>query len=276
MHTLAPSLIRPRHTSMAGVSRVSPAAHGGRGWRGRGLRPGGCRARAPGGRAGSAGRGRPRTGVLLEGEAKDGDALVGDGVEHGADHALHKALLLQVVHGDHAVPVVGHLLEAHRLAHVAEVEDVLLEAGAWARGEERGLSGGAGEAGGGACGGHARGRRQQGRARPRTAKADGGVEELEADARVGADGVRHLLHVGARGLAQRRDGVDGGDALRQEGVGRQLGELRGPEVGGEDALGGHPVLVHGLERRDGLLARGRLGAADQHLRRRRRRSVRVR
>jgi hypothetical protein len=99
----------------------------------------------------------------------------------------------------------------------------------------------------------------------RTAKADRGVEELEADARVCADGVAHLLHVGASGLAQRADGVDGADALGQERVGGQLGQLGGPEVGGEDALDRHPVLVHRLEHLDGPLARGGLRAADEHL-----------
>ena len=58
------------------------------------------------------------------------------------------------------------------------------------------------------------------------------------------------------GLAKRGDGVDRGDALRQHGVGRQLGQLRGPQVGAQDALAGHPVGVHtawgaGAQRRQG-------------------------
>eukprot|EP00967_Tisochrysis_lutea_P081310 scaffold112106_cov22-Tisochrysis_lutea.AAC.3 len=52
------------------------------------------------------------------------------------------------------MPVVGHLPQAQRLAHVAQVENVLLEAGA--------------------------------------AKADAGRQELVADAGVSANGVRYL------------------------------------------------------------------------------------
>jgi len=76
-------------------------------------------------------------------------------------------LLLVVIHGHHARPVCSHLFQAKRLAHVAQAEDVLLEAGA--------------------------------------PKPDAGVQELGANARVCANGVRHLrtdartrLHVCAR------------------------------------------------------------------------------
>ena len=53
--------------------------------------------------------------------------------------------------------------------------------------------------------------------------------------------MRHLGDVGARGLAERGDGVDGGDALRQEGVGGELGQLGGPQVGGDDAVRRNPL-----------------------------------
>ncbi len=59
----------------------------------------------------------------------------------------------------HRVPVVGDLLESQRLADVNQVQDVLLEAGA--------------------------------------AKADAGVQEFGADARVRANCVRHLREGGA-------------------------------------------------------------------------------
>lgn len=77
-----------------------------------------------------------------------------------------------------------------------------------------------------------------------------------------------LLHVGAGGLAERGDGVDGGDALRQHRVGRQLCQLSAPQVGAQDALLGHPVCVHRRERRHRRAARLRLLPADQHLHRR--------
>uniref|UniRef100_J3ND73 Uncharacterized protein n=1 Tax=Oryza brachyantha TaxID=4533 RepID=J3ND73_ORYBR len=124
------------------------------------------------------------------------------------------------------LPVVGHLGEAIALADVDEVEDVLLEAGA--------------------------------------AEADAGVQELGPDPGVLPDGVRHLGDVGAGGLAERGDGVHGGDPLRQERVRRELRELRRPQVGGEDPLLGDPVRVHLLESLDGLPPLGGLPAADEH------------
>ena len=81
---------------------------------------------------------------------------------------------------------------------------------------------------------------------------------------IGADGVGHLGDVGLGLFAEGGDGVDGGDALGQEGVGRQLGQLAGPQVGGDDALAGHPLGIDVDDGLDGLLARGGLPPADQH------------
>nr|CAB3502720.1 unnamed protein product [Digitaria exilis] len=61
--------------------------------------------------------------------------------------------------------------------------------------------------------------------------------------------------------APRGDGVDGGDALGEEGVGGELGELGGPEVGGEDAVGRDPPGVDVAERGDGGEASGGVVAA---------------
>mmetsp|Transcript_48282 Transcript_48282/g.121918 ORF Transcript_48282/g.121918 Transcript_48282/m.121918 type:complete len:255 (+) Transcript_48282:1059-1823(+) len=73
-----------------------------------------------------------------------------------------------------------------------------------------------------------------------------------------------MRDVGAGGLAKCGDGVDGGNALREHGVGRQLGQLRGPEVGGQDALRWDPLLVHTAQHFERLLpARGVL-ATDEH------------
>lgn len=80
------------------------------------------------------------------------------------------------------------------LAEVDEVEDVLLEA--------------------------------------RPAKPDARLEELGPDAGVVADGVSDLVNVGAGRLADSGERVDGGDALREHGVGGELGELGGPEADG--------------------------------------------
>ena len=80
------------------------------------------------------------------------------------------------------MPVVGHILQIETLGDVDEIEQILLETAA--------------------------------------AEADGGLQKLGSDARVHADGARHLTHVGAGGLADGRHGIDAGDALGEESVGR--------------------------------------------------------
>lgn len=41
---------------------------------------------------------------LLEGKAQNGNAFVGNGVEHGLDDPLHKPLLLVIVDLNHLMP----------------------------------------------------------------------------------------------------------------------------------------------------------------------------
>src|SRR5690606_41386183 len=77
----------------------------------------------------------------------------------------------------------------------------------------------------------------------RAAETDGGFQELGPDAAVGADGPGHLVHVCPRLLAELGDGVDGGYPLGQEGISRELGQLRGPQVGGQDAAAVDPPAV---------------------------------
>mmetsp|Transcript_18080 Transcript_18080/g.33015 ORF Transcript_18080/g.33015 Transcript_18080/m.33015 type:complete len:264 (-) Transcript_18080:732-1523(-) len=119
--------------------------------------------------------------VLLEGEAIDGELLPRDRVEHGRDDALNEALLLVVVDVDDLIPVVGDVLQTKRFAHVAEVQDVLLETG--------------------------------------STESDGRVEEFRSNTAVRADGARNLLDVRTGSLAERGDGVHGANALGQKSVG---------------------------------------------------------
>ena len=71
------------------------------------------------------------------------------------------------------------------------------------------------------------------------------LQEARPDPRVGADGVRDLVHVGLGRLAQGRDGVDRRDPLREERVGRQLRQLGAPDVRLDDALARHPAWRRG-------------------------------
>ena len=150
--------------------------------------------------------------------------LAGNGIEKGVYDALGEAALLVIVHLNDLAPVRRDLGEMQALGEVDQVENILLEA--------------------------------------RSTKADGRLEELGADTRVTADGVRNLVDVRASRLADGRKRVDGGDTLGEHRVGRELGELRGPEADGEDALGGDPVSIHvaeGRARRLSLLGLERAG-----------------
>lgn len=164
-------------------------------------------------------------GVGLEGKAKDGDFLVGEGVEEGLKQARDDALLLVFVHVDDAHPVLGLGSESEGFAEVDEVEDVFFEA--------------------------------------TSAKAGSGFEEFCADAAVGSDDAGDLFDVGSRGFAEAGDGIDGGDALGEEGVGGELGELGAPDVGGEDALAWDPGGVHLDDLFHGGFSGVRFGSADE-------------
>ena len=60
-------------------------------------------------------------GILLEGEAENGDLLIRNCVEHRRDDPATKALLLVVVHFDHTVPVGGDFGQAKVFAQVDEI-----------------------------------------------------------------------------------------------------------------------------------------------------------
>src|SRR5690606_4387431 len=67
-----------------------------------------------------------------------------------------------------------------------------------------------------------------------TPEADPGVEELAADPLVVADGGGELGDVRAGQLGDLGHGVDEGDLRRQEGVGSDLDQLGGGQVGDDD------------------------------------------
>ena len=165
-------------------------------------------------------------GILLKGETEDRDFLARYRVKELAHDAARETALLPIVHRDDLRPVGGDIGQAEALAKIGEIEDILLEA--------------------------------------RAAEADGRLEEFRADAAVLADGVGDLVDIGTGRLAERRDGVDGGNALGEERVGDELGNFGRPEVGRDDALARHPTSVDGDERRDRRVALGRALAADEH------------
>ena len=78
-------------------------------------------------------------------------------------------------------------------------------------------------------------------------------------------GVCDLRHVSASGLAERRDGVDGGDALRQHGIRGQLAQLGAPQAGAQHALARHPALVYACQRLHRCTPLGRFAPTNQHL-----------
>jgi hypothetical protein len=48
--------------------------------------------------------------------------------------------------------------------------------------------------------------------------------------------MRYLVDVGAGCLANRGQGVDGGDSLSEHGIGSEFGKLRRPEADGQNSL----------------------------------------
>mmetsp|Transcript_14966 Transcript_14966/g.22773 ORF Transcript_14966/g.22773 Transcript_14966/m.22773 type:complete len:237 (+) Transcript_14966:225-935(+) len=122
--------------------------------------------------------------VFLEGEAEDSDLLVRHGVEQAGNELGAKSLLLVLVHVHHLLPILGTSWQPLGFADINQIQNVLLEAGA--------------------------------------AEADGGIQELGADPRVGTDGARDLCHICTCLLAEQRDGVDAADPLSQHSIRDQL------------------------------------------------------
>ena len=73
----------------------------------------------------------------------------------------------------------------------------------------------------------------------------------------------HLGDVGAGDLAEGGDAIDARDALREEGVRRELRQLRAPQVGRQHLRARHPPPVHVGEALHRRVPRGGLGAADK-------------
>ena len=147
-------------------------------------------------------------------------------VEHGREHVQHETLLLVLVDPHDPLDVVRHLLQSLDAAQVDKVQDVLLEAG--------------------------------------PAEADARIEELAADAAVHPHDLRYFRDIGARFLADGRDGVDRRDALGEEEIGGKLRELAAPDVRRDDPFAGNPVGVDLHQLIAGLEAPLRGARADEH------------
>ena len=70
----------------------------------------------------------------------------------------------------------------------------------------------------------------------RAAIARSGMQELEADAPVESDAMRHILDIGADVLADIGDLIDVAELGRQERIGRILGQLGRLQVGDQDGV----------------------------------------
>lgn len=144
-------------------------------------------------------------GVSLKCKAPDRDFFTCQSIEHVVDDAAGKASLLGIVHGEDLLPVGCRFFEAVVFAKVNEVEDVFFEAG--------------------------------------STKADAAVKEAWTDARVHTDGVCDFTDVGPSLFAELAHCINGGNALSEEGVGCEFGELGGPGIGGHNTFAGNPMSV---------------------------------
>lgn len=164
-------------------------------------------------------------GVLLEGKAENGDLLANKGVVEASDDAVGESITSVLVHLDDLAPVLSDLGKTHSLGKIDQVEHILLEAAA--------------------------------------TETDTGHQELVTDTGIDTDSAGDLIDVGASLLTDSGDGVDGGNSLGKHRVGDKLGQLRGPDVGGQDAVAGNPSSVDVDESLGGLLAVGSRGGTDQ-------------
>ena len=163
---------------------------------------------------------------FFEGPTQKRDFLAADGVEQRADNLASETRFLVVVHDDDLLPVPRHFRQPEVVAQVDQVQDVFLETG--------------------------------------SAETDGGFQELGTYTRVGANGVGDFFYIRAGGFAQGRDGINAADALGEEGVGRELRQLRRPYIRGDDALARDPGVVHLYQGVDGGLAGVGLLSPNEH------------
>lgn len=164
-------------------------------------------------------------GVLLEGVAKNGNLLANEGVVEALDDTVGESVTSVLVHLDDLSPVLADLRETHGISQVDQVEDILLEAAA--------------------------------------TETDTSHQELVSDTGIDTDSASDLIDISAGLLANSGDGVDAGNTLSKHGVGNQLGELRRPDIGGQDALPGNPGSVNVDKGLGGLLARGSGSGTDK-------------
>lgn len=165
-------------------------------------------------------------GVLLEGKAKDGDLLANKGVVEALDDSVAETITSVLVHLDDLAPVLGDLWETHSLGKIDKVEDILLEAAA--------------------------------------TETDTSHQELVTNTGVDTNGAGDLVNISTSLLANSRDGVNAGNTLSKHGVGHKLGQLRGPNVGGQDTLTGDPGVVDLDESLGSPLSGGGRGGTDQN------------
>jgi hypothetical protein len=144
-------------------------------------------------------------GVLLEGKTENGNLLANKSVVEALDDTVGETVTGVLVHLDNLSPVLGNLGKTHSLSKVDKVENILLEATA--------------------------------------TETDTSHQELVTNTGVNTNGTGNLVNIGTSLLANGGDGVDGRDTLSQHRVGNELGELRRPNVGGQNALARDPGVV---------------------------------
>jgi hypothetical protein len=164
-------------------------------------------------------------GVLLEGKAKDGNLLANKSVVEALDDTVGETVTGVLVHLNNLSPVLGNLGETHGLGKVDKVKNILLEATA--------------------------------------TETDTSHQELVTNTRVNTNGAGNLVNISTSLLANGGDGVDGRDTLSQHRVGNELGKLRRPNVGGQNALARDPGVVDLDESLGSSLAGGGRSGTDK-------------
>ena len=164
-------------------------------------------------------------GVLLEGKAENGDLLANKGVVEALDDSVSESITSVLVHLDDLAPVLGDFRETRGLSKIDQVENILLEA--------------------------------------RTTETNTGHQELVTDTGIDTDSAGDLVDISASLLTDSRDRVDARNTLGKHRVGDKLGQLRRPDVGGQNTLTGNPSSVNVDESLSSLLSIRSRSRTDQ-------------
>mmetsp|Transcript_38863 Transcript_38863/g.62945 ORF Transcript_38863/g.62945 Transcript_38863/m.62945 type:complete len:231 (-) Transcript_38863:544-1236(-) len=146
------------------------------------------------------------TSILLESKAKEGKTLASNCIIQSLYYPVGKPLFLVVVHLNNLIPIFSNLSKSQGLADVNQVENILLEA--------------------------------------RASKSYRSLKELGTNTRVRANSMSNFINICSCLFAEGGEGIDARDTLCEKSICREFGQLRTPQICGQDSLSWDPVSIY--------------------------------